>query len=147
MAEIAGSRRLVVLSVSPTEYFVRGEGSEADVRGVVGNLLPNAEFELSSIDDRTASSIESRLQPPQQELLKNLAEQGGTQPLKTYRVRFKTPPTTQAAPELTDNELGSVAGGALGYRFDPQISLISKPLLNPRGPVSVTVGVGIAGKF
>ena len=145
MPDTTGSRRLVVLSVNPTEYFARGEGSESDVRDVVGKLLPNAEFQLSSVDDRTASSIESRLQPPQQELLKNLASQGGAQGLKSYSVKFKTPPT---ANELTDDQLKSVAGGALAtYRFDTQISLISRPLINPRGPVSITVGVGIAGKF
>jgi hypothetical protein len=111
-------------------------------------LLPNAEFELSLVDDRTASSIESRLQPPQQELLKNLASQGGAQALKSYRVKFKTPPATQAAEELTDDQLESVAGGALAaYRFDPQIAAIRKPLGGGIGPVGVTVGVGIAGKF
>ena len=110
MADLAGSRRLVALSVNPTEYFVRGEGSESDVRSVVAKLLPNAEFELSAIDDRTASGIESRLQPPQQELLKNLAAQGGTQPLKSYRVKFKTAPT---ANELSEDQLASVTGGAL----------------------------------
>ena len=146
MPDTAGSRRLVVLSLNPSEYFARGEGSESDVRGVIGTLLPNAEFELSSIDDRAASSIESRLQPPQQELLKNLASQGGAEALKSYRVKFKTPP--EAAKELTDDQLKSVAGGALAtYRFDPQIAAIRRPLRGGIGPVGVTVGVGIAGKF
>jgi hypothetical protein len=145
MPDTAGSRRLVVLSLNPSEYFARGEGSESDVRGVIGKMLPNAEFELSSVDDRTASSIESRLQPPQQELLKNLASQGGAQGLKSYSVKFKTPP---AAKELTDDQLKSVAGGALAtYRFDPQIAAIRRPLGGGIGPVGVTVGVGIAGKF
>ena len=146
MPDIAGSRRLVVLSLNPTEYFVRGEGSESDVRGVIGTLLPNAEFELSSIDDRAASSIESRLQPPQQELLKNLASQGGAEALEI--VPREVQDTTRGG-KRTDRRSVEVGGGRrVGY-----LSLRSADCGNPQasarrdGPVSVTVGVGIAGKF
>src|SRR5262249_16344866 len=181
MGDKKGFRKLVVLTLSPTEFFVEGEGAESDVRKVVENVLPNIDFTLSALKDARSAPMQSRLQPPHREIMENLhSEKPG--PLKAYRVEFETRPPLGGGTELSKEELENVAGGVgpLGSRLPPKISpkaqldltsqartagpvkttqiakalafapdikLISRPLLNPRGPVSVTVGVGIAGKF
>jgi hypothetical protein len=157
--------------VSPTEFLVKSSGSQSEVQTCLQGMLPNSKFTLSPLSESNATKVQTRLKQPQLDVLKRFQTEAASG-LSTYQVQFATPPplrtpakeagsaaTTKGAKtpaeqkgrvsELSERELEGVAGG-LDYAsvlFDPQFSLVSKPLIGGTGPVGVTVGVGISGKF
>ena len=158
MADIVGTRKLIALSLGPTEFLVKSSGSQSEVQTCLQGMLPNSKFTLSPLSD--AASAQSRLKQNQVELLQRFQKEAATQ-LNTFQVKLSAPlpsasttkdAKTPAQPkkgdvsELNERDLERVAGGAYSL-FDPTISLVSRPLLTGPGPVGVTVGVGIAGKF
>jgi hypothetical protein len=133
-------RNLIVLGVGPNEFLIRAEGDQGEVREGLTRLLPKYEFELEPVNDRTARQLESRLTDTQVKLAGKLnAEAGirGSRRLATYRLRFADPAAGVVATATSKGLL----------KFNPQISEVRKPLGGGIGPVGVTVGVGIAGKF
>ena len=166
MSENVGSRTLIALSLSETEFLVKSSGSQSEVQTCLQGMLPTSKFTLNSLNETNAAAAQKRLKKPQVELLERFRTEAAS-PLNTFQVQFTTPPPLRSAEtagqtkdakapakgkkgdELNDRELEKVAGG-LYYSsslFDPQISLVSRPLIGGAGPVAVTVGVGIAGKF
>jgi hypothetical protein len=126
--------------VAPNEFLIRAEGDEAAVRDGLRRLLPTATFELEAVNDKRARQLESRLSEAQLKAAKKLsAEAGvrGSRGLATYRMRFDDPATAIVAT--------ATSAGLL--KFNPNIAEVRKPLGGGVGPVGVTVGVGIAGKF
>lgn len=160
MGDIVGSRKLIALSLGATEFLVKSSGSQSEVQTCLQGMLPNSKFTLSPLSESNAVSTQSRLKQNQVDLLQRFQKEAGSQ-LNTFQVELTAPlpsasttkdAKTPAAPkkgdasELNDRDLERVAGGGFSL-FDPNISLVSRPLLRGPGPVSVTVGVGIAGKF
>jgi hypothetical protein len=133
-------RNLIVLGVAPNEFLIRAEGDEAAVREGLQRLLPSASFQLEAVTERRARQLESRLSDGQLKAAKKLSGEAGvrgTRRLATYRMSFSDPSTQVVAT--------ATASGVL--KFNPNISEVRKPLGGGVGPVGVTVGVGIAGKF
>jgi hypothetical protein len=143
-----GNRKLIVLSVTATEYLVQGEGPELDIRNVVQNMIPKSNISLRRLSESDAAALQDRLKPAQSELLGKFRAQKPAPAPNVYLVQLTTVPSvsSETGKELTSRELDAVAGGSLAA-FDPQISQVNRPLIGSQGPVSVMVGIGIAGKF
>jgi hypothetical protein len=147
MENTAGNRKLVVLGIGKTEYLVQGEGSESDIRNVIQKMVPKSDFSLHRLAEAEMSALRNRLKPAQVELLDKFHAQRPAPATNNYRIEFKTAPSVRAHEEkkLSDQELEAIAGGLSA--FDPQLSQVNRPLVGGLGPVGITVGVGIAGKF
>jgi hypothetical protein len=102
--------------------------------------LPKTAFELEPITDKKAGQLESRLSEAQLKLAKKFGSEAGitsSQGLTTYRLTLSSDAAGVVATATTSGLL----------KFNPNISEVKKPLGGGIGPVGVTVGVGIAGKF
>jgi hypothetical protein len=133
-------RDVIVLGVGPNDFLIRAEGDEAAVREGLARLMPKVSFELSPVNDRTASQLESRLTEAQVKLATRFNGEAGvkrSRRLTAYRMQLTDPSTGVVAT--------ATAAGKL--KFSPRITEVRKPLGGGIGPVGVTVGVGIAGKF
>jgi len=134
-------RDLIVLGVRPNEFLVRAEGDAAAVREALARMLPDAQFQLEPISENTATQMESRLTQAQLKLAGKFNTETGVRrssALSTYRMSFAAAPSSGVVATAT-------ATGKL--KFSPRIAEVRKPLGGGIGPVGVTVGVGIAGKF
>jgi hypothetical protein len=133
-------RNLIILGVSPNEFLIRADGDEDAVREGLSRLLPTTAFELESVDQKRAAKLESKLSAAQLTAAKTLGSGAGvkgSRQLATFRMTFSDPSTSIVATATSSGIL----------KFNPNISEIKKPLGGGIGPVGVTVGVGIAGKF
>jgi hypothetical protein len=133
-------RDLIVLGVRPNEFLVRAEGDAAAVREALARMLPDAQFQLEPISDHTATRMESRLSQAQLTLARKFNNEAGVRrssALSTYRMSFAAPSSGVVATATATGKL----------KFSPNIAEVRKPLGGGIGPVGVTVGVGIAGKF
>jgi hypothetical protein len=133
-------RNLIVLGVAPNEFLIRADGDEAAVREGLKRLLPTAAFELEAVDRKRAKQLESRLTAAQLNATKKIGDGANVKSsskLATFRMKFSNPSTSIVAT--------ASASGLL--KFNPNIAEVKKPLGGGVGPVGVTVGVGIAGKF
>jgi hypothetical protein len=133
-------RNLIILGVGPNEFLIRAEGDEAAVREGMARLLPKSSYSIEPVSDKKAGQLESRLTDAQLKLATRFGNEAGIRGgrrLATYRLRLDR---AQAGLVAT-----ATAAGAL--KFNPSIVEVRKPLGGGIGPVGVTVGVGIAGKF
>lgn len=133
-------RNLIVLGVAPNEFLIRAAGDEGAVREGLTRLLPQYSFDLESVNDKKAKQLEGRLSEAQLKLAKKFSAEGGvssSKGLATYRMKLDA-----SAPGVVAT---ATASGLL--KFNPSIAEVKKPLGGGIGPVGVTVGVGIAGKF
>lgn len=122
------ARDLVITGVAPGEFLVRGEGTQDEIRQGIEKLLPGVKFQLAPVDDKCAQELENRISkvsfsPFQGIRASNISRNN------TYRM----------------NVQGRIDPATLG--FNPQATAVQKVLPGGVGPVGVTVGVGIAGKF
>lgn len=134
------TRNLIILGVGPNEFLIRAEGDEAAVRDGMARLLSKTSYSIEPVSDKKASQLESRLTEAQLKLAGKFASEAGVRSgrgLATYRLRVDRAETGLVAT--------ATAAGAL--KFNPSIVEVRKPLGGGIGPVGVTVGVGIAGKF
>jgi hypothetical protein len=137
---MAQKRNLIVLGVAPNEFLIRADGDERAVREGLTRLLPTYSFDLESVNERKAKQLEGRLSPAQLTLARKFGAEAGVpsaRGLATYRMKV--------APSTAGVVATATASGLL--KFNPSISEVRKPLGGGIGPVGVTVGVGIAGKF
>jgi len=136
---MAGKRNLLILGTAPNEYLVHAEDDEEQVRAALKKMLPSASFELTEVTPKQAERMRSRLSDSQHGLMNNLSK-GVNSKVKKNAAAYKLAINS-------DQRLGAVASATGIIKFSPEISKISKPLGGGIGPVGVTVGVGIAGKF
>jgi hypothetical protein len=137
---MATKRNLVILGVGPNEFLVRADGNEDEVRAGITKMLADVPFELESISDKQAAALERRLSPPQHDLLKGVSRSVGVSVNKRIASHFVV--------RLVGNQGLTAAASSSGkVTFSPIIEQIRKPLPGGIGPVGVTVGIGIAGKF
>jgi hypothetical protein len=102
-------------------------------------MLPGASFELQPLTPKQTDAMKSRLSDSQHTLVKNLGKNVNAS-VKKNASAFRL--------QLPGDQRMAVSANAKGVlKFDPQISKVKKPLGGGIGPVGVTVGVGIAGKF
>ncbi|MBI4612748.1 MAG: hypothetical protein HY720_03985 [Planctomycetes bacterium] len=119
------SRDIVFMCVAPGEFLVRCDADLAEVKQGIEKLVKGSPCDVQPVDDRTCGELESRLSPARLSLYPGLQPQvTGLQP-RTYQLRVD--------PRLAN--------------FQPLINQAAPPLRGGAGPVGVTVGAGIAGKF
>jgi hypothetical protein len=139
MAVQKALRNLTMLGVAPAEFLVQADDTEEAVRAGLAKLLPKVRYELEPISEKQAASLRGRLSQPQLDFLNKVRSEVDVKVgsrAQSYRLRLPEEPKLAAAA----NKKGIV-------QFDPQISAVRKPLGGGIGPVGVTVGIGIAGKF
>jgi hypothetical protein len=137
---MAGKNNLMILGVGPNEFLVRADDTADGVREGLAKMLPNASFELNPLTEKEAATLENRLTPPQLDLLKGVS--------KSVGVSLKKQNTNHFVVRLGGTDrLAAVASPRGVVKFNPVIDKVKKPLPGGVGPVGVTVGVGIAGKF
>jgi hypothetical protein len=134
-------RKLVILGVGPGKFLVHANDSHDQVRSGIEKLLQRVPFELKKIDSKQAAALKSKLSKAQLDLLSRLSAK--------VSVTFKTKSEASAFLLVLSQEtrLAASASEDGNLRFNPVISKVVKPLQGGIGPVGVTVGVGIAGKF
>jgi hypothetical protein len=135
-----GKRNFAIIGVGENEFLVQAEdeGGE-DLRVALGKLLPQTTFELQPVNEKRLATLRSRLTDQQHDLIKRLSKSVDSAP-KRGSSYFRL--------QLTgEQRLAAAANLSGAVKFDPQVSRIRKPLGGGIGPVGVTVGIGIAGKF
>jgi hypothetical protein len=137
---MAGDSNFVILGVGPNEFLVRSDDTEDALRAALQKMLPNVPFELQPITDKQATTMEGRLSAPQADILKGVS--------KTVGVALKKQDTSHFVVRLNaDQRLAASASPSGVVKFNPVVDKVRKPLPGGVGPVGITVGVGIAGKF
>src|SRR5262249_17505449 len=126
--------------VGSGQFLVHADDSEQEVRDGIQKLLPEVAFELKPIPAKQARALRSTLSASQTDLVDKLSRKVSVKP--------KGRATSSFLLELTENPRPAAAATKDGsLRFNPEISKVKKPLGGGIGPVGITVGVGIAGKF
>jgi len=137
---MAGDRNLLILGVGPNEFLVRADDTAEGVRGALGKLLADVSFDLQPLSEKQSVAMENRLSPPQLDLLTKVS--------KTVGVSLSKKQTSHFVVRLGgEQRLVASASPSGVLKFNPIVDKIRKPLPGGIGPVGVTVGVGIAGKF
>jgi hypothetical protein len=137
---MAGNRNFVILGVGPNEFLVRADDTHEALNGALQKMLADVPFELQPLTDKQAAEMERRLSPPQIDMLKGVS--------KKVRVSLKKRDTSHFVVRLSgDRRLTASASPKGVVKFNPVVERVRKPLPGGVGPVGVTVGVGIAGKF
>jgi hypothetical protein len=136
---MAATRNLVVLGTGPNQYLVRADGSEEDVQAALQKMLPGVSIQLSSLAPKQVDTMLSQLSDAQHKAVASLSKSANASISKKAQA-FQL----QIA---GDQRLVASANKNGVLKFDPQISKVKKPIGGGVGPIGVTVGVGIAGKF
>jgi hypothetical protein len=137
---MAADRNLLILGVGPSEFLVRADDSAEAVRGGLEKMLGGVSFELQPLSDQQADRLENRLTAPQLDLLKTVSRTVGVSVKKNRAAHFLV--------RLPDDQRLAAAATPRGVlKFNPIVDKVRKPLPGGVGPVGVTVGICIAGKF
>jgi len=135
-----GLRNMVILGVGENQFLVHADDAEAEVRAGLQKMLPDIAFELKPIAGKAAKALRSKLSAPQTEMVEKFSRKLAVKPAKRTSSAFLVQIQSQ-------DKLAAVATKNGILTFNPEISKVVKPLGGGIGPVGVTVGVGIAGKF
>jgi hypothetical protein len=135
---MAEKRNFVVLGVAPGQFLVRADGPEDEVRAGLTKLLPGVTFELKPVTGKAADTLRGRLSDAQLQAFDKLPTKVGVSMPKSA--------TSFQLTVTSDVKMAAAATKDGILKFNPSIEKVRKPL-GGIGPVGVTVGVGIAGKF
>jgi hypothetical protein len=136
---MAASRNLVILGTGPNQYLVQAEGSEEEVQAALQKMLPGISMQLGALAPKQAAAMLSRLSDSQHKAMASLSKSVNSsvsKNAKAFQLQI-----------VGDQRLAAAANKNGVIKFDPQISKVRKPIGGGIGPVGITVGIGIAGKF